>query len=81
MSLLGKLQAVQAAHGWTDAEMADRCGIKARMWALLKGGDAQFSSRVLGSILRSFPGLRDDVNAYLLGLGETEATEEAVTAA
>lgn len=61
--LIEKLLAAEALFG--EAEVARRCGVKVRMWQLVKAGDTRFGARSLAAILRSFPGLRDEVVAYL----------------
>jgi hypothetical protein len=63
--VIEKLQSVQAINGWSDTEMAARLGLKPRMWGYVREGRYRLSKRSLACIGREFPGLRDDVWAYL----------------
>ena len=63
LSLIDRLKAAEHLYG--EAEVARRCGVKPRMWQLVKAGDSRFGTRPLAAILKNFPGLREDVLAYL----------------
>lgn len=63
--LVLKLMAAQDAMGWADDEMATRCGVKLRMWQMVKAGDARLGFKSLPYIVRNFRGLREDVLDYL----------------
>lgn len=61
---MGRLKAIQAAHGWTDQEMADRMGVSRPMWLAAKEGTA-LGMRSIKAILRGFPELEQSVMDYL----------------
>lgn len=77
-TLIERLIAAQQTLGWTDEQIARRIGVKLRMWQLLKSGTYRLSKRSLGLVLIHFPGLREDVLAYLVE--EAMGSEGAVLA-
>lgn len=64
--LMRRLTDVQRAHGWSDEQLAERCGCKSRMLKLVRAGGSRFGIRPLGTIAHNFPGLRGDVLDYLI---------------
>lgn len=61
--LIAKLIAAEAQYG--DMGVAMRCGVKLRMWQMVKLGQTRFGTRAFPAILRNFPELRDDLMAYI----------------
>ena len=61
--LVEKLIAAEALYG--EEGVAERCGVKLRMYQLFKARKYHLSCRALRAIVRNFPGLSDDVIGYL----------------
>lgn len=57
---------VEAEDLYGEAGVAERLGVKVRMWQYVKLGKYGLSLRMLRHARRSFPGLRDAIDAYLL---------------
>lgn len=73
--LIDKLIAAESLYG--EAEVARRCGVKVRMWQMVKAGDSRFGARSLAAILRSFPALGAEVLEYLAATPVAVPTEAA----
>lgn len=71
--LIAKLIKAEDLYG--DMGVAMRCGVKLRMWQLVKLGQTRLGTRAFPAILRNFPELRDDVLAYI---ENRDPTAEAV---
>jgi transcriptional regulator with XRE-family HTH domain len=65
LSLVGRLDAIQTAHKWSDVEMAGQLGITRVMWQQVHHGDRRLGAKTLRAIVRTFPELGPEVLAYL----------------
>ncbi len=68
--LIQKLVAAEDLYGETG--VAERLGMKLRMWRLVKTLRYGLSVRALKHARRNFPGLRDAIDAYLLEAPDPE---------
>lgn len=64
--IISTLAGIQLAHGWTDAELAERLGISRSGWALMRLGWRRPGTVMLGRVMRQFPQLREEVLGYLI---------------
>jgi hypothetical protein len=68
---------VEAESLYGESGVAERLGMKVRMWQLVKRGDYRLSSRTLGHVLRSFPLQRDNVLSYLRDITPSDREDKA----
>jgi transcriptional regulator with XRE-family HTH domain len=66
MKLIDRLKEVQKAEGLSDAKFAEKMDIHRTTWIRIKTNQIGLSTRVLQNVLGVYPGLKKEVNIFLL---------------
>lgn len=69
--MLGKLIQMQREAGESDGTFARRLGIPRTTWVVTRLGQKPIGRRVAQAVARTFPELRDEAVAILLGEAST----------
>jgi hypothetical protein len=64
--LIRRLMAMQVADDTSDREFAPRIGVSNGMWSGVKAGERHFGKDALNEIVRLYPNMREDAEAYWL---------------
>lgn len=79
MGLIDRVVKIQEAEGLSDRDFAeDVLGISNGQWSGVKSGRIRVGRKTLKAIIKAYPGLRAEVEAYWLALLESAQDEPVI---